>query len=81
MKLARIRGCLARLRSEWDPTHPFETSWILSPRRLFACRFLLVGAGHIVFHERTHTAANQALKGRLPVDTQYLGLRSGCQGC
>lgn len=26
----------------WDPTHRFETSWLLSPWLLFFCRALIV---------------------------------------
>ena len=26
----------------WDPSHRFETSWLISPWFLFACRSLLV---------------------------------------
>jgi hypothetical protein len=30
----------------WDPTHRFETSWLLSPWALFACRALFVSRNH-----------------------------------
>lgn len=50
----------------WDPSHRFETSWLIPPYALFACRALFVSlfrsmSGAMLFHARTDSRWNLRL--------------------
>ncbi|OAQ76500.1 alpha beta hydrolase fold-1 protein [Purpureocillium lilacinum] len=60
--MARVRGVFSFGSGPWDPSHRFETSWLLSPWLLFAVRALFsvyafVTLFFIIGWECTHDAA------------------------
>ncbi|UNI23133.1 hypothetical protein JDV02_008970 [Purpureocillium takamizusanense] len=67
--MARVRGVFSFGSGPWDPTHRFETSWLLSPWLLFAVRALFCVYGFltlffIIGWECSHDAAGGCREAR-----------------